>query len=172
MELYSYNFNHFIVLPKLRSKDSTLNSTTPVYILPMVLSISLMLFSKRQCYPHPSTLFPWLRCISRNWGLWMDGYRKMYSRGGSALESSSFQQWISEIGVHTRDQCALPQSTSHSCVSAAHPHSASFYAFLHFFQWERRKGWIRCHRVITTMSHGACSDVSLKFLVCYKEENI
>lgn len=101
-------------------------------------------------------------------GVSVVGYRKTYSWGGGGgpVASGFFQQLISGRGFPSGG----PPVTFHSGVSGAHPHSASFMSsWFCVFQWDLRKGWITWHVLITIISQSACSDFSLKFLVCCKE---
>ena len=102
-------------------------------------------------------------------GVSVIGYRKTYSWG----EGSCCKWFLSAACFWERvpiwwSACHIP----FWCFRGSSTLSI-FYVFLgfcfFFFQWDRRKGWITWHVLITIISQNACSDFSLKFLVCCNE---
>ena len=97
------------------------NCNPSSYPLWFFLSVLPSLVLQEAIYPHPYP-FRWLTCISRNWGSqWLDIERHSHGVGGP-VASGFFQQLVCGRGFPSS---GLPV-TSHSGVSGAHPHSASF----------------------------------------------
>lgn len=123
--------------------------------LPLVLLVSSLC-----CYSADGNIPPSIHSFPRL------SYRKRYSWGGEPLESISFQQLGSEIGVHAWGLVGCsPALTSHSTCHVP------FFCFRSSSTLcECRKGRVTYCWLMTIVS--AYADFCFTVSVCYKEEEI